>query len=91
MLGFKRLYWVEINLIILKKQDIQIQANIPNTRVILMKANTDCKDMYNILISRKKEEIKAVHKRYDENLDFVNRNGFTFLSSRSKLQRNHWL
>lgn len=45
--------------------------------------------MYNILISRKKETIKAVLKRNAE--EFVNRTVLTFLRWWSKLQMNHWL
>lgn len=57
--------------------------------LILTESNKDCKDMYNILISRKKNAIKAVYKRNGE--EFVNRSVLTCLSCWSKLQRNHWL
>lgn len=44
-----------------------------------MLANKNCKDIHNILISRKKEATKAIHKQKDKY--FVNRNPLMFLSS----------
>lgn len=39
----------------IKKARIKIQAQIQNTIAIFKEANKDCKDMYNLLPSKKKE------------------------------------
>lgn len=48
-----------------------INKNFPLQNVLYLiftEANKDCKDMYNVLISRKKEAIKAAHKRNGDKL-----------------------
>lgn len=48
-----------------------ININVPLQNVLYLiftEANKDCKDTYNVLISRKKEAIKAAHKRNGDKL-----------------------
>lgn len=48
-----------------------INKNFPLQNVLYLiftEVNKDCKDMYNVLISRKKEAIKAAHKRNGDKL-----------------------
>lgn len=50
---------------------INIDINFPLQNVLYLiftDANKGCKDMYNVLISRKKEAIKAAHKRNGDKL-----------------------
>lgn len=75
-----------------KNNQFNVNTNFLLLNMLYIKvteANKDCKDMYTILLSRKKEAIKAVHKRNGE--EFVNRSVLTFMKCWSKLQKNHWL
>lgn len=49
-----------------------------------MKAYRDCKHIYNILLVKKKEALKAVHKRNENKLDFVIWSGLTFFRLKYK-------
>lgn len=78
----------------IKEARIKIQAHIPNTIAIFKKANKGCRDMYNILISKRKETIKAVYKWHEEGYRFNESDWgkiFELPFKTTKESKYHWL
>ena len=64
--GLRKTVLKRIELCDIKNTKLAMQPFIPSTIAVFLKNIKGCKDMYNILISKKKEPVKSISKWKDE-------------------------
>ena len=77
-----------IKLCNIKYTSLAVQLFIPSTIAIFMKNMKGCNDMYNRIISKKREPVKSISKWKDAVLILVMQTGAKYLRFHTKVQKN---
>ena len=92
--GLRKTVLKRIELCDIKNTKLAMQPFIPSTIAVFLKNIKGCKDMYNILISKKKEPVKSISKWKDEGFNISDADWckiFELPYKTTKESKFHWL